>query len=81
MEEAAKSQAEYLNWIDAFENEAIEGIKAGGGEIKDFPADQLAAWKAKAPNLLNDWAEDMKSRGLGDEAATVQAKWTEWLGR
>lgn len=80
-EEAAKSQAEYLAWIDAFENGAIEGIKAGGGEIKDFPADQLAAWKDKAPDLLANWVEDMKGRGLGDEAVMVQTKWKEWLGR
>ncbi|MCR9175406.1 MAG: TRAP transporter substrate-binding protein DctP [Alphaproteobacteria bacterium] len=80
-EEAAKSQAEYLAWIDAFESGAVEGIKAGGGVIKDFPADQLASWKEKAPDLLANWVEDMKGRGMGDEAVMVQTKWKEWLGR
>lgn len=81
IEEAAASQQEYLDWIDAFEGKAVEGIKAGGGEIKEFPASELAKWKAVAPDLLGNWVEDMKGRGLGAEAEQVAAKWKEWLGR
>ena len=81
MEEAKASQQEYLDWIDDFENKAKEGIVAAGGVIKEFPASELAKWKAVAPDLLGNWVEDMKGRGLGDEATEIAAKWKEWLGR
>ena len=60
---------------------AKEGIVAAGGVIKEFPASELAKWKAVAPDLLGNWVEDMKGRGLGDEATKIAAKWKEWLGR
>ena len=33
MEEAKKSQQEYIDWLDAFESKAVENIKAAGGEF------------------------------------------------
>lgn len=79
IEEASKSQQEYLDWIDNFESQALEGIKANGGVVKEFPAAELAKWKDMAPDLLQNWVEDMTGRGLGDEAEQVAAKWREWL--
>lgn len=81
IEEAKVSQQDYLNWIDAFESKAVEGIKAGGGVVKAFPAAELAKWKEGAPDLLANWVADMEGRGLGDDAKLVAAKWHEWLGR
>ncbi|MDF1790724.1 MAG: TRAP transporter substrate-binding protein DctP [Thalassobaculaceae bacterium] len=81
VEESKASQQEYLEWIDAFENKALEDIQAAGGVVKEFPPAELAKWKAAAPDLLAEWAADMESRGLGEEAKQVSAKWHEWLGR
>ena len=81
MEEAKASQAEYLEWIDKFEEKAKADITAAGGVVKAFPPSELAKWKAAAPDLLGNWVEDMKSRGLGDDAEMVAGKWKEWLGR
>ena len=74
MEEAKASQQEYLDWIDKFEEKAKADITAAGGVVKAFPADELAKWKAAAPDLLGNWVEDMKSRGLGDDAEMIAAK-------
>jgi len=79
MEEAAKSQQEYLDWIDAYESNALKEIEANGGVVKAFPDAELAKWKEQAPDLLQNWVDDMKGRGLGEQAETVQAKWNEWL--
>ena len=77
MEEAAKSQQEYINWLDAFESKAVENIKAAGGEFIELPASELNKWKAAAPDLLKAWEEEAAGKGHGDVAAKVAARWRE----
>jgi TRAP-type C4-dicarboxylate transport system substrate-binding protein len=76
-EESAKAQAEYVSWIDAAIESAKEAIKAGGGEIITLSPETLAQWKAKTPDLLQMWVDDMAKRKEGEKAAEVAAKWRE----
>lgn len=80
MEEAAKSQVAYVEQIDKLETESQAKIEAAGGVFKPFPADEMAKWRAETPDLLNDWAKGLESRGEGEAAAEVAAQWKEWIG-
>ncbi len=68
LEEAKIASGEYIDNIEAAEEAAGAEIIAGGGEIKAFPASELDIWKEKAPNFLQNWVDDMESRGLGEQA-------------
>ncbi len=76
-EEAAKANKRYIDVIDTLETEAGAEIEARGGVIKEFPEDELARWKEMAPDLLQQWVDDMAARGMGDEAEEVAAFWRE----
>ena len=73
LEEAKIASAKYIDNIEAAEDAAGEEISAAGGVIKPFPEEELAKWKEQAPNFLQDWVDDMKSRGLDEEAEQVAA--------
>ena len=75
MEEATKAGEAYINNIEAAEEAAGAEIIKAGGTIKPFPAEELAKWKAAAPDLLQNWVDDMSSRGMGDQANEVSAYW------
>ncbi|MEM0934516.1 MAG: TRAP transporter substrate-binding protein DctP [Pseudomonadota bacterium] len=75
LEEADKAGAAYIANIEAAEQEAGDAMIADGATIKPFPAEELAKWKAEAPDLLQNWVDDMEGRGLGSEAAEVAAYW------
>lgn len=75
LEEAAKAGQVYIDTIETAEEAAGKAIMEAGGTIKPFPADELTAWKAQAPDLLGNWVEDMTSRGMGDEANEVATYW------
>lgn len=75
MEEATKAGEAYINNIEAAEEAAGAAIVEAGGTIKPFPAEELAKWKAAAPDLLQNWVDDMSSRGMGDQANEVSAYW------
>ena len=75
MEEATKAGEAYINNIEAAEDAAGAAIIEAGGTIKPFPAEELAKWKATAPDLLQNWVDDMTSRGMGDQANEVSAYW------
>ncbi len=77
-EEAGKSHQEYLKWLDSFEASAMKNIEAAGGVFKQFPAGELAKWKAAAPDLLAAWEKDVAAKGKGDAAAAVAKRWREW---
>jgi TRAP-type transport system periplasmic protein len=81
MEEAKAAHQRYLEWIDEFEGAAVRNLIAGGAEFKPFPAEELAKWKAAAPDLLKAWEENMASRGQGETAAKVAARWRELTAR
>lgn len=75
LEEADRYGKEYIDNIEVAENAAGDEIIAAGGVIKPFPAEELAKWKAQAPDLLQQWVDDMASRGMGDEATEVANYW------
>ena len=78
MDQAQKSQQDYLDWLETGTADSIAKIKEGGGEFKDFPASELAKWKDATPDLLGEWAASMADRGMGDQAKEVEAAWREW---
>jgi TRAP-type C4-dicarboxylate transport system substrate-binding protein len=74
-EEATKAGTAYIDNIEAAEEAAGVAIVEAGGTIKPFPAEELAKWKDAAPDLLQNWVDDMTSRGMGDEANEVSTYW------
>lgn len=76
-EEAAAAQVAYVEWSNANVEKAIENVKASGAEIIDLTPEQMAEWKAKTPDLLQMWVDDLKGRGHGDQAAEVAKVWRE----
>jgi len=75
LEEATKAGKAYIDNIEASEEAAGEAIVKAGGTIKPFPAEELAKWTDAAPDLLQNWVDDMDERGMGDEAAEVSEYW------
>lgn len=75
LEEAAIAGKNYMDNIEKAEEAAGEAIIKAGGQILEFPAAELAKWKATAPDLLGDWVANMDERGMGDQAKEVQAYW------
>lgn len=80
-EEAAVAQKEYVEWIDAAIVAAAEEIEANGGEIITLSPELLAEWKAKTPDLLQLWVDEMAGRGEGEAAAEVADAWRERTAR
>ncbi|WP_370400416.1 TRAP transporter substrate-binding protein DctP [Sulfitobacter sp. JB4-11] len=74
-EEATKAGQAYIDNIEKAEEAAGAAIVEAGGTIKPFPAEELAKWKEAAPDLLQNWVDDMTSRGMGDEANAVSTYW------
>lgn len=81
MEEAVKAGEAYIANIEKLEGDAEAGITAAGGVVKEFPAAELAKWKATAPDLLQNWVDDMSGRGMGDQANEIAAYWREQIGK
>lgn len=75
LEESAIAGKAYIDNIEVAEEAAGAAIVEAGGTILEFPAAELAKWKAMAPDLLGDWVADMDGRGMGDQAREVQAYW------
>ncbi len=78
MDQAAKSQKDYLDWLVTGTAKSIANIEKAGGVFKEFPASELAKWKAATPDLLAAWEQDMAKRGFGAQAKEVAAAWREW---
>jgi len=76
VEEAARTQKEYLEWIGNFESTAVANIKKQGGVFKPIPDAQINKWKAAAPNFLGDW-EKATAAATGD-AATAHKVVERW---
>lgn len=76
LDQAKASQKEYLSWLESFKSKAIHNIEAAGGVFKPFPPEELAKWKAAAPDLLKAWEDDVAARGF-DVAHKVAARWRE----
>jgi TRAP-type C4-dicarboxylate transport system substrate-binding protein len=77
-DQAAKSQQEYLDWLVTGTAASLANIEKNGGVIKEFPAAELAKWKAATPDLLAGWEQEMGKLGKGAQAKEVAAAWREW---
>jgi len=75
LEEAERAGTAYINNIEAAEDAAGEAIVEAGGTIIEFPESELTAWAEIAPDLLQNWVDDMTSRGMGDQATEVATYW------
>jgi TRAP-type transport system periplasmic protein len=79
MEEAAKSQSAYVKWSDEYEGASQKLIESKGGEFIEISDDDMASWKAAAPDSLANWVADMTERGRGDDAELVAKRWGEMI--
>jgi TRAP-type transport system periplasmic protein len=77
LDQAKKTQIDYVNWLDSYDVEATKTIKGMGGIMAPLPPAELAKWKASTPDLLQLWAKDAENRGKGTEAQQVAKRWRE----
>ena len=82
VEEARATQREYMTWVTDFETRSVANIKAQGGTIIPFPADELKKWSTAAPDFLADW-EKATAAATGDTETPkkVVARWRQLLGK
>lgn len=78
LDQAAKSQQTYLDWVVAGDEEAVAAIEANGATFTPFPDEEMAKWQEATPDLLQAWAESLSARGLEAEAQAVADAWREW---
>lgn len=83
MADAAKESAEeYLRWVGDFEGKAADFIKAQGGSITPFPADEMKKWRAAAPDFLAAWEKDTAAAtGDAETPKKVAARWRQLLAQ
>ncbi len=76
LDQASKTQQEYLAWVGEFENAAVRNIKAQGGVFTEFPAAELKKWKAASPDFLAEWEKaTATATGDAETARKVAARW------
>ncbi len=76
VDQARQTANEYLAWVGDFENKAVQNIKAQGGVFVEFPAAELAKWKAASPDFLALWEKDTAAAtGDAETPRKVAARW------
>jgi TRAP-type C4-dicarboxylate transport system substrate-binding protein len=73
VEEGRKAGEAYMAAIDAAESDAQAKIEALGGTFKPIPQAELDKWRAMAPDVLQEWVNDMAGKGQGEKAAALAA--------
>ncbi|MGI9525152.1 MAG: C4-dicarboxylate TRAP transporter substrate-binding protein [Hyphomicrobiaceae bacterium] len=81
IDEGQKSGKEYISWIDAAESKAQTDAEAKGAVFKPFKPGEMEKWRKTAPDLLQEWADSMKSKGMGDKASEVAAFWKSKIAK
>ncbi len=79
LEVAAETQPEYIQWSNAYEVAAMARIKEGGGNFSEISPDEMAKWKAAAPDFLEEWVSEMSELGKGEQARAVADFWQAQL--
>lgn len=64
----------------AAQREAREELTRRGVTFHDFPASEVAAWKAANPDFFANWIAAMEAAGKGDGARRAVAIWREVTG-
>ncbi len=79
---AKETHKEYLSWVGDYETKAVAFIKAQGGSVVPFPADEMKKWRAAAPDFLAEW-EKATATATGDAAMPkkVAARWRQLLAK
>lgn len=75
LEEAEKAGKAYIDSIEKAEAAAGEEIMANGGVIKPMQEGELEKWHAAAPDMLQQWVDDMAAMGEGERAQEVADFW------
>lgn len=75
LEEAEKAGKAYIDSIEKAEAAAGEEIMANGGVIKPMKEGELEKWHAAAPDMLQQWVDDMAGMGEGERAQEVADFW------
>lgn len=80
-EEAAATQQRYLEWVDANGERAMATLKEAGIEVTPFDAVEMEKWKAATPDLIQSWVDEVASRGEGEKAEKIAARWRELIAK
>lgn len=75
LEEAEKAGKAYIDSIEQAEAEAGEEIEANGGVIKPMKDGELEKWHEAAPDMLQQWVDEMTEAGQGEQAEEVAEFW------
>lgn len=75
LEEAEKAGKAYIDSIEEAEAEAGEEIEANGGVIKPMKDGELEKWHEAAPDMLQQWVDEMTEAGQGEQAEEVAEFW------
>ncbi len=79
---AKETQREYLTWVGDFESKALAYIKAQGGTVTPFPAEEMKKWRAAAPDFLAAWEKDTAAAtGDAETPKKVAARWRQLLAQ
>ena len=81
LDQAKKSQEEYIDFVDNYEAESVKKIVAAGGVFKEFQPGELDKWKKACPDYLAMWVKDCEGRGAGDQARKVAQIWKDMIGK
>ena len=68
---ARETESFYLEHLKKTEQADQHTLKAAGVQFASLPASDLAAWKAKTPDFLAVWVNDMKGKGFGPQADQI----------
>jgi TRAP-type C4-dicarboxylate transport system substrate-binding protein len=68
---AKETESFYLEHLKKTEQADQQTLKAAGVQFASLPAADVAAWKAKSPDFLAMWVNDMKGKGFGPQADQI----------
>jgi len=80
VEEGIKSGKDYIDAVDKIEADAGAAMIAKGAVIKPMKDGEMAKWMAAAPDMLQDWVDDMTERGEGARAKEIADFWRSKIG-
>lgn len=79
---AKETHQEYLKWVGDYETKAVAYIKAQGGNVVPFSADEMKKWRAASPDFLAAWEKDTATAtGDAETPKKVAARWRQLLAK
>lgn len=71
MEVAKEASERSIQVVEKDEDDAFKDMLSKGAVLVEFPAAEQEKVEAMVPDFLDIWVENMKTKGLGDEASEV----------